>query len=422
MISIINLILASFLSVQDGAASTPAKSAQSKPAANPAATTIAIRAKRLHTMTGDVLADGVVVVRDGKIAAVGANIDIPAGATTLDCEDLTPGLIDANCSVGQTGMANEDSSEITPSFRAVDDLDAAPDKFLTLLKSGVTTIFAPPGNRNVVGGLAAIVKTSRSDKVNIINPAWGIKFCLTQETMYGNYSVRGSGVPRDFHARRPQSRPGAVMELRIALNTAANWVGKLGIIPPNMKPLVDVFEANLPVRIHALNLGEMRNAMRVAKEFDLKDITIDGAIEAHRCLADIKALNVKIVLHPHSIDPMAGVDGNGGRLDYGDEHPAQDELARLVDAGVPVALSSYGGRENLATQMRIAHRYGATADVALNAVTRGAAELLKINDRVGTIATGKDADLVLWNGDPSEFTTAAKVVIVDGRVAWRDKE
>jgi imidazolonepropionase-like amidohydrolase len=385
----------------------------------PQGTTYAIRAKRLFTGDGKTIENGIIIVSGEKISAVGKDIPIPSGATEVEAEAVTPGLIDANALAGVRDDNIEDSSEITPSFRMVDQIDFAAPSFERLPSRGVTTGFFAPGNRAVVGGLAAIVKSAPKGAPHIVQAEAALKAAFGSEPAAGNFTPRGFGLPQNFHVRRPGSRPGTVMELRMALLNAKKSVGKLGIVPPDQLPLVNVFEKNTPVRLFANDLVELRSAMRVIREFELKNVTIDGAGEAYRCAEEIKNLGIRIVLHPHARDPILGVRGDGRRIDYEDTAPAQDSLARLAAAGIPVAQSAFGAavEDDLAAQMRYAVRYGASPETALAAVTAGAAGILNISDRTGTIGAGKDADLVLWGGDPFEWTSAVKIVFVDGRIA-----
>jgi imidazolonepropionase-like amidohydrolase len=402
---------------------TAAFAAQEKaaPGARKPPSAYLVKAKRIHTRPGSVIENASILVQDGKIAAIGPDIALPSGNTEVyEGAEITAGLIEANSTAGQRFEGVEDSSEITPSFSALANLDWSSVEFERLVKSGVTTIFAAPTNLNVVGGVASIVKTAPRGNPRAVRPAAAVKIAFGDEPTFGNFTPRGFGIPQNFHVRRPGSRPGTVMEMRMAFTKARSMVGKLGIVPPDMKPLVDVFEANFPLRARAWDLNELRSALRVAAEFDVK-LTIDGAAEAHRCLPALKAAGVKLVIGPHAVNPMAGVDGRGRRIDFGDIRPAQDLLARVVAAGIPVALSANGAPvpDDLASQMRIAVRYGATPEAALAAVTTGAAEILGIADSAGTLAVGRDADLVLWSASPFDLTAKPLVVLVDGVPAAR---
>jgi imidazolonepropionase-like amidohydrolase len=390
---------------------------------DPAAATYVVKAQRIHVSPGEVLPNGMILVQGGKIVAVGPTVDVPSGAVTLEAVEVTSGLIEANASAGRRDLGIEDSSEITPNYRAVDGLEPDSVGFERLARRGVGTAWVGPSNRNVVGGLAAVVKTVPANPndpgaLRVVAPDADLKVAFGDEPMAGNFTPRGFGLPQNFHVRRPGSRPGVVMEMRMAFLKAQQCVGKLGIVPEDLKPLVDVFERNLPVRAHAYFLVDLRSCLRVAKEFGVKNLTIDGAFEAHRCLPELKAAGAKLVIGPHAFDPMGGRDGRGRGIDFGDVAPAADLLARVAAAGIPVALSAAGAPpdDDLVSQMRTAVRFGATKETALRAVTSGAAEVLGIADRVGSIAVGRDGDLVLWSGDPFELTTRIVGVLVDGNL------
>jgi imidazolonepropionase-like amidohydrolase len=413
MSSIHAALLLGFALAAGDSPAAPAGSNAKDPVAAPA---YVIKAKRIHLSPGNVVENAAILVQDGKIAAIGATVDAPSGASTLAANEITAGLIDANESEGERGLGIEDSAEITPNYRAVASLESDHPAFARLAKEGVTAAFVAPSNRNVVGGLASVVKTMPAGAPRVVVADAALKVAFGDEPIFGNFTPRGTGIPQNFHVRRPGSRPGVVMEMRTAFDKAQRMVGKMGLVPEGWKPLVDVFEANFPVRAHAYYLVDLRAALRVAKEYGLKNLTIDGAFEAHRCLPELKAAGVKLVIGPHAVDPTGGRDGRGRPIDYGDVDPAMDLLARVDAAGIPVALSAHGAppEDDLVSQMRTAVRYGASRDAALRAVTTGAAEILGIADRAGSIAVGRDADLVLWGGDPFELTTRVVAVLVDG--------
>lgn len=394
------------------------KRAEKKDAGAPPAVYV-IRAKHAETM-GSATEHGVsIIVKDGKIVAMGPDVSVPEGAVQLEAEYVTPGLVDADSSAGRPGLGVEDTSEITPSFRAVENLDPTQRSFERLVKQGVTTIFAGPSNRNVVGGLGGVVKSAPASKPRVLNPSQIVKFAFGDEPQRGNFTLRGGFIRPSLHFRRPGSRPATVMEARMALFAAQRMAGKFGLVPPDFVPLVDLFEKEAPIRIHADSLTEIHSVLRVVREFGLRNVVIDGGEEAHRVTDELKSAGIRVVLHPFPIHPTGGVSGRGGNFDFGDERPAMDKLVRLAAAGIPVALSSYESPDDLITQARIAVRYGTPRELALRAVTRSAAEILGVDSAIGSIAVGKDADLVLWSGDPVEWTSSATAVLVDGQLAYR---
>ncbi len=400
-------------------ASAPIPQDAAKPAA-PAETVFVIRAKRVLPVAGPAMEDAVVVVKNGRITAIGRGVDVPGGATELQAEVVTPGLVESNLAAGIRGMGVENAFEVTPDFRAVDNLDPAATDFERLVRGGVTSAFAAPRDWNVVGGLAGIVKTAPAGRPRVVNGAAALKLAVGEEPSSGNFTPRGFGVPQSFRVRRPGSRPATVMEMRLAFFAVERARREGKALAPAQQPLADALDGKLPVRVHARNLVDLRAALRVAGEFGFT-VTVDDALEAHRYLPQLVAAKAKVVLGPMPRDLRGGVDGNGRRIDFTDERPVLDRLAVVSAAGLPVALSASGApvEDDLATQMRLAVRHGASRDVALRAVTAGAAEILGIGDRVGTLEVGRDADLVLWDGDPFELTSSPATVLVDGRISYQ---
>lgn len=377
--------------------------------------TFLVRAKRVHLEPGRTIENAAVLVKDGKIAAIGPDLTAPAEAVTIAGEEMTAGLIEANSTAGQRFAGVEEASEITGDFRALANLDWTSPEFERLVRAGITTVFVAPSNRNVVGGVASIVKTAPAGNPRTVRAEAAVKVAFGNTPAFGNFTPRGFGLPQSFRVRRPGSRPGTVMEMRMAFDRARRCVGKLGIVPADIAPLVDALESRLPLRAHAWDLMEIRSALRVGAEFGVK-MTIDGGGEAHRCIGELKAAGAKLVIGPHSAQPTFGLDGRGRNVDFGDRAPAQDLLARVAAAGIPVALSADRAprADDLAAQMRIAVRYGASREAALRAVTSGAADVLGIGGDAGVLAVGRDADLVLWSGSPFEFTSKPTLVMVDG--------
>jgi imidazolonepropionase-like amidohydrolase len=397
------------------------KAAQGKNGAKPEAEkALVVRAKRLHLADGSIVENGVLVAEGGKIRALGADVPVPSGAVEWEASDVTPGFVEAACVAGQRGSGNEESSEFTATHRALDNLDPTDREFETLVSHGVTSAFVQPNSRNIIGGFGAVVKTAGVSP-RVVAPDACLVGALGDTPQFGNFTPRGFGLPQSYRVRRPGSRPGVVMELRVALFEAERMVGKLGVVPDDKKPLVDLLEAGKPLRLKADMLVDLRAALRVAAEFRLKGLVVEGAYEAHRVIDGLRAAEAKVVLAPHAVHPVAGTTAEGRGFDFGEDRPAQDLVARLSAAGIPVAQSARGAshHDSLAQQMRLAVRYGASRAAALRAVTAGPAEILGVGDRLGDLRAGLEADLVLWNGDPFESTSAPVAVIVDGAVAWK---
>jgi imidazolonepropionase-like amidohydrolase len=381
----------------------------------PAQAQLAIRGATVHTMTGTAIEDGVVLVRDGKIERVGpaASIDVPAGYRELRARVVTPGLIDAHTVVGLAGYLNqphdqdqlETSSPIQPELRAVDAYNARERLVEWVREHGVTTIHTGHGPGALVSGQTMVVKTrAEGGDRAVLVPAAMVAVTL------GSAGLAEGG-------RAPGTRAKAVAMLRAELIRAREYAGKL-TGPEDRRPARDlrldtlarVVRGEMPLLVTAHRAHDLLAALRLAEEFGIR-IVLDGAAEAHLVAGRIKAAGVPVIVHPAMARPVGDA-----------EHLTLENAALLRRAGVPIALQS--GFEGYVPKTRVVlfeaaltAARGLGFDAALAAITIDAARLLGIDGRVGSIAAGKDADLVLFDGDPFEYTTHVSAVVIDGQVA-----
>ncbi|HKD99714.1 MAG TPA: hypothetical protein VKE69_01790, partial [Planctomycetota bacterium] len=286
-----------------------------------------LRADRIHTLAGPTIEGGAVVVAGGRIVAVGASVDVPRDAIELRGAHLTPGLIDASSVAGLRGTGVEESSEITPSHRAIDDVDAASVDFERLVRRGVTTIFVGPGNRSVIGGLGAVLKTAPLGAPRVLAPESALKMTLGPEPSQGNSTPRNFQLPRGPFVRRPNGRPAVVAAIRQALFDAERAVARGGDLDPDTARLADALRGRLPVRVFARELIDLRAALRLQSEFKLK-MQIEGAFEAHRYLPELKAAGVPLILGPAPVDPF------GTPFEAFDEEPTLRLVEAVAAAGI----------------------------------------------------------------------------------------
>lgn len=382
-----------------------------------AADTLAVRGGTVHTMAGPPIADGVVVVEDGKIAAVGpaARVAVPAGARVLTAAVVTPGLIDAHSVVGLTGYLNqphdqdqlERSEAIQPELRAIDAYDAREHLIEWVRGFGVTTLHTGHSPGALVSGQTMIVKT-RGDEVGdaVVVPAAMLAATL------------GPGAVREAEkAEPPGTRSKAVAMLRGELVRAQAYERKLALDDPAKRPdrdlrleaLARALRRELPLLVTVQRHQDIDAALRLGEEFGLA-IVLDGAAESYQLVDRIKAAGVPVVVHP----AMTRATGETENL-------SMETAGKLADAGVPIALQS--GYESYVPKTRVvlfeaavAAAHGLGSERALAAITRDAARLLGIADRVGTLEPGKDGDLALYDGDPFEYTTHCVGVVIEGEV------
>jgi len=378
---------------------------------------VAYKAALALTGKGEPIADAVLLVEDGKILKIGAKLAIPEGAKVVDLGPATviPGLVDANLVLWIDGMDNEEAREVTPDFRVVDGLDAEARDLKRALQTGVTTAFVGPGNRNVVGGLAAILKThGASLREMVLNGEAALKATVGTGPLIGNYPPRGM-PPVDFYARRPTTRMGLTWEFRKAFIDAAKYAADRPAKPaPAMDVLGRALAKKLPVRIAASRAMDIESALRIADEFGLS-VVFEEAEEAYRHIGLLAKRKIPVALRP-TFQASRVTAGDGAELRYG-------TFAALTSAGIPTALLAGGPdpSESLLIMAAFAVRCGAPRDAALRAVTLTPAEILGVADRVGSLEAGKDADFVVLGGDPLDVASRIDRVIVNGRTAWERK-
>ena len=372
--------------------------------------TTAIRGARVFTGKGEFQKDVTIVISGGKIQAIGKGIAIPDGAETIDATGrwITPGLIDANTSLGlPSSHENEQSNEITPHIPVRHAINPEAPDMKRALKSGVTTAYIAPGGLNVFGGLGCIYKTA--GKARMLKDESGTRMTLGNMPGQGNMPFRTYGTPSSMYFRRPNNRMGVIWEVRRAFYDAMN--AKETQIGPVQQPsaatrvLIDALDGKRIVRTTAFKDQDIRTALRLADEFGIK-IVIDGAVEAYAALDYLVAAGVPVVASPPSLS--SGGEGSTPHL---------DTLKLLSEAGVKIAIQTGNGQGalDLVREAAWAVRGGMKRSAALEAITSTPAEILGVADRVGTLAKGKDADLVVWSRHPLSLASRAERVFVDGR-------
>lgn len=379
-----------------------------------AAEVLAVKGGRVHTMAGEAIEDGVVIMRDGIITAVGAAADvrIPDGARVLEAAVVTPGLIDAHSVVGLSGWLNqshdqdqmERSAPIQPELRAVDAYNGR-DPLVDWVRSfGVTTLHTGHAQGPLVAGQTMIVKTTQSSTPRLL----GDGAAMVAATL-GERAVNFAGKDKS-----PGTRAKAVAMLRSELVQAQSYARRRASDDDEKlerdlrkEVLARVLAGELPLLITVDRHNDILAALRLAEEFSFR-LVLDSAAEAYLVLDSIRDAGVPVVVHPSMTRA------------YGDrENLSMETAATLAAAGIPMALQS--GYESYVPKTRvvlleaaIAYAYGLPYEKALAAITVDAARLLGIDDQVGTLEKGKDADLALYDGDPLEYTSHCIGVIIDG--------
>ena len=392
--------------------------------APPAVAQIVVRADLLHTVSGEPLENAVVIAgAGGTIEWVGPadEATLPDGVEVLEAAVVTPGLVDAHSVVGLSGALNSNvgpvrdqdqldtSAPIQPELRAIDAYDATERLVEWVRFYGVTTLHTGHGPGALISGQTMIVKTrGRNVEEATVVPARMLAATL------------GNAVSSNFESPGTSSK--GVAMLRGALFGAQAYSERMrsaeadgaGAEPPPARDLTKevlgrVLEGELSLLVTANSATEIAAALRLQREFDF-DLVLDSAAESYLLLEEIRAAGVPVLVHP----PMSRVR-NG----------SFETAARLAEAGIPFAIQT--GFEGYVPKTRvllweaaIAAANGLGPERALEAVTLGAARILGVDDRVGSIEVGKDADLVLFDGDPFEYTSHVCGVIIEAEVQSRE--
>lgn len=285
------------------------------------------------------------------------------------------------------------------------------------MQSGATSACITPGTANVVGGLCVVVKTSGGNLKDIIlKDAVAVRAALGADAYAGNSGFRtfgGGDALANIYARRPNSRMATVWELRKALFQAQQMVNGQWSKTLNPQPLTLVLKGDLPLRIHARIENDIRAALTIAEEFKLPRVVLDEASEAYKVADEIAARKVPVVLGPFG-DPQYS-SPEGAEL-------CLNTAGILADKGVKIAFGSNGGdATQLLTWAAFAVRNGLKPEIALRALTLNAAEIVGIADRVGSLEEGKDADILILDGDPLDYRTFVEKTFVDGKLLY-DKD
>ena len=367
-----------------------------------------LHAETLYTSTGDAIENALVVVEDGKIIAISPGIEAPRDA--VSAKAITAGMIDASARVHTRFTSVEQSSEVTPTVDAEYGVDPFDPRWDRLARSGVTTAFVAPFNLNVVGGQGVTLKTAGPAPLAERALDGADLLCGAIGSQPSQRNSPAFGRPSSFYNRRPTTRMGVEWEWRRALFEAGQSPTDGG--DAEIEVLQAALGGRIGVFIQAWATQDIRTAVFLKEEmmregFGEMRLVIDCGAEAWREPDMLVRTGTPVVLPPM---PSQGRTADRALM-------PMDTAKTLTDAGILVALSAHGADqadERLAVQAGLAMRGGLSRAEALAAVTINPARILGIEDRVGTVEVGKDADLVLWNGEPFEITSRPVGVLVDG--------
>ncbi len=374
---------------------------------------LAVRGDIVYPVSGDPIENGVVLIRDGLVQRVGPadRVRIPDGVRVLEAAVVTPGFVDARTTIGLSGIYGgregqvrdqdqlETSDPVQPDLDPVDAYNAQDPLVAWVRQYGVTTMHTGHGPGAVVSGRTMVVKTrGRTVEDALLERDTALAITL------------GESSSRNFES--PGTRAKSVALLRAAFVAAQGYRDKLGgDNPPGRdlakEVLLAVLEGDMKAMITAHTITDIAAALRLKEEFGL-DLLLDGAASAHLLTDELLEADVPVLLHA----PMLRAGGEAKNASF-------EAAQRLREAGVRFALQT--GFEGYVPKARvllfeatIAAANGLGLENTLRAITLTPAELLGIDDRVGSIERGKHGDLVLFDGDPFEYTTHVCGVVIEG--------
>lgn len=374
---------------------------------------------RALTMAGDPIDEATVVVRNGKIAAVGpgSKVKVPKEVETIDTSGtwILPGFVEAHAHIGVheegEGWAGSDTNEMTDPngarLRALDAINPDDEGFRDALSGGVTTAVIKPGSGNPIGGQTVAVKTwGRIVDEMVLKSPCSVKSALGEnpKRVYGDKNVI------------PSTRLGVATIIRDAMTAAQEYTKKRSKKDSEearnntSEVLASVLSGDLPWCQHCHRADDIATAIRLSEEFGYR-LVINHGTEAHLIASYIAERGIPVVIGPlftsrSKVEVRRRSLRNPGKL-----HNAGVKIAITTDHPVvPIDFLIY--------QVALAVKEGLDRDEALRTITINPAEMLGLDDRVGSLEKGKDADLAQWSGDPLDVFSRCERVWVEGRAVY----
>lgn len=383
---------------------------------------IFIKNGTIDTVTNGII-EADVLVKNGKIMEIGKNIVTPLDAEIIDAKGkfIYPGFIDAHTHMGlwEDGMGfegadgNEETDPITPQLNPIDGINPMDNTFKEAVQGGITSVCTTPGSANVMGGQCIAIKTHgrRIDTMIIKNPvASKIAFGENPKSCYGK------------DEKTPQTRMAIASLLRENLKKAEEYLEEMELYMEHeehdkpeydirMESLLPVLKGEIPFKVHAHRADDIFTAIRVAKEFDIK-LTLDHCTEGHLIVEELVEEGYPVIVGP-SLSERSKIELRN--LTF-------DTAGILSNAGLNVSLMTDHPVipvQYLPMCAGIAVKHGMKKEKAIESITINPAKALGIEDRVGSIEVGKDADIVIWDGCPLEIQSNVLYTIINGKTVYK---
>lgn len=359
-----------------------------------------------------------ILISDGKIKAIGKDLAVSDGETIIDAtgKEIYPGFVEAHGHIALSGRAgqgrnnsdiNERNDAVSPHLRAIDAVDPFDGNLTTARKGGVTTVCTGPGSLNAMGGTFIAMKTAGKCVDDMAIKKEVAMKCAFGENItngYGSKSVSTrmtiAAVIRDILSKANR--------YKMSIDAAEGDISKYPSFDAKLEALLPVMRGEMPLKAHAHQTNDILTAIRIAKEFGVK-LTLEHVTEGHLIVDKLVEAG-----YPLAVGPTMT---NGAKYEL--KHKSWETPVVLSKAGCHVCIitdSPVINQENLPICAGFAVKAGMDRFEALKAITIYAAEHIGIEDRVGSIEVGKDADIVICDGDPFEVSTIIEKVLIDGKI------
>lgn len=381
---------------------------------------ILLKNGNIHTMNNEIYLNGDILIEGNKIKQIAEEIIIDEECKIIDLKGafVMPGLIDAHThlgiymqDIGAEGIdINEYSEPITPHLRAIDGINPFDSAFEDARKSGVTTVCSGPGSSNLIAGSFSVIKTYGNvvDRM-IIKENAAIKVAL------------GENTKRNFKSKNkmPATRMGMAALLRETLFKTQNYLYKKEKSLDNkdyfekdikLEALIPVIKKEIPLKVHAHRSDDIATAIRIAKEFDI-NITLDHCTEGHLIVDLIKEAGFPAIVGPSLSQRSKNELKNKSFKTYKTLNDEKIKFAITTDHPMVTI-------ESLIICAALAVKEGLPSEEGLKAITINAAEILGVQDRVGSIVAGKDADIAIFDKNPLKTHATCLHTIINGEIIY----
>lgn len=365
---------------------------------------------------------GDILIEDGKIAQIGRELAVPQGVRVIDASGLSvyPGFVDAHSHIGLDGYGigyegmdyNEMNDIACPQMRGIDGVKAMDPAFLPAAEAGVTCVATGPGSANVLGGTFTAIKTvGRRVEHMIVKEAVAMK-CAFGENPKRCYRDKGNST-RMSTAAKLREMLFKAREYGEKLAAAGGDTSKKPAFDMKMEALQPVLRGEMPLKAHAHASDDIFTALRIAKEFGVR-ITLEHVTEGHLIVEELAAEHVPLAVGPTLTNASKFELRNKSWTTPGVLAAAGCQVSIITDA--PVIPQQY-----LPLCAGLAVKAGMDPFAALQAITIHPARHIGIEERVGSLEAGKDADIVITDGCPFDVAAEVRYVLIDGRVVKEDR-